>query len=621
MSKKQLPIINCHTHTFTGDHVPPFLAKTYIPFPFYYLIPVRVVIEFFRWWYNGPGKWKYQYWHKRLVHFKMQLAYVLQQLEPLTTMVGYALTLYGIVFLNRVFAYLNKDWRIQWIANIDQWLIDRNLLYQTGETWLDVTLLIILLLSFPAVRNMLLLIGRIFWKFLTKVPGKQTKELFQRYLNIGRYTFHKDQGTIFSKLRAQYPIGTGIIILPMDMEYMGAGQPKVRYREQMEKLAELAAHEKNQDNVFPFVFIDPRRIVPLDKEINTQSGDKIFCDFNVQRGKVELAECFVKDLVEKKNFRGFKIYPALGYFPFDENLLLLWKYAADNNIPIMTHCIRGTIFYRGKKKNEWNEHPVFEQAYSKQPIERDAEDKLSVDDDVRDHLLANAQETNYVPLDLPQMKNVEFQDNFTHPMNYLCLLEEELLRKLIHYGVTKNNNQRLAMAFGYTNELTPLTHNLKHLKICFAHFGGDDEWKRYFEKDRDNYSSQLTKYPEEGIQFFQTVKGQPSRGKPEHIWKYTDWYSIICSIILQHTNVYADISYILHDNPAILPLLKQTLHNEALKEKVLYGTDFFVVRNHKSDKEMLADYLEGLTEEEFEQVAKDNPRAYLSTTIHGPVKI
>jgi predicted TIM-barrel fold metal-dependent hydrolase len=81
--------------------------------------------------------------------------------------------------------------------------------------------------------------------------------------------------------------------------------------------------------------------------------------------------------------------------------------------------------------------------------------------------------------------------------------------------------------------------------------------------------------------------------------------------MLQKPNVYADISYILHGDQAILPLLKQTLANEQLKTKVLYGTDFFVVRNHKSDKNILADMLGGLSEDEFDLIARKNPASFL----------
>lgn len=35
--KPKQPIINCHAHIFTGDHVPPYLAKSIIVAPFYKL--------------------------------------------------------------------------------------------------------------------------------------------------------------------------------------------------------------------------------------------------------------------------------------------------------------------------------------------------------------------------------------------------------------------------------------------------------------------------------------------------------------------------------------------------------------------------------------------------------
>jgi hypothetical protein len=136
-----------------------------------------------------------------------------------------------------------------------------------------------------------------------------------------------------------------------------------------------------------------------------------------------------------------------------------------------------------------------------------------------------------------------------------------------------------------------------------------------FEKDRYDFSNQLTKHPKSGINFLMTVKNKPSPGKPELLWKYADWYSIICSMMLQYPNVYADISYILHGDAEIMPLLKSTLHNDGLKEKVLYGTDFFVVRNHKSDKNMFADMSAGLSEEEFDQIARANPIKFLSSSV------
>ncbi len=428
--------------------------------------------------------------------------------------------------------------------------------------------------------------------------------MFNRYLNIGRYAFHKKQNTILSKLKSQYPSGTGFIILPMDMDYMSAGNSKTRYRDQMEELAKMMNKKIYKNIIYPFVFADPRRMVKVSDENRYREGDKEYFTWSFQNNKITLGDCFIKEYIETHGFRGIKIYPALGYYPFDEKLLPLWKYAADNNIPILTHCIRGTIFYRGEKKDKWNKHPVFQQAMG-----------VSNNDDADgfkdDEKLEDEKGVKYEPLVLSQFRNVDFSINFTHPMNYLCLLEEELLRKLIG----KSIDPKLKELFGYNGPEEPMKNNLINLKICMGHFGGDDEWKRYFEKDRYNYSAQLAKHPNTGIKFFKTMTGELSKGKAEQIWKSTDWYSIICSMVLQYPNIYADISYILQSDKDILPLLKHTLQNPGLKEKVLFGTDFFVVRNHKSDKNMLADITAGLSEKEFDQIARINPAKYLHNTI------
>jgi hypothetical protein len=81
-------------------------------------------------------------------------------------------------------------------------------------------------------------------------------------------------------------------------------------------------------------------------------------------------------------------------------------------------------------------------------------------------------------------------------------------------------------------------------------------------------------------------------------------------MILQYPNLYADISYIVH-NEKIAPLLKSSLKNPDLQKNILFGTDFYVVRNHKSEKEMLADLEEELSDKEFDIIARDNPQSFL----------
>jgi predicted TIM-barrel fold metal-dependent hydrolase len=455
----------------------------------------------------------------------------------------------------------------------------------------QVGVVLTLVIFFKAGRNVIFFVLRQLSSLIKAIPGPKSKELFRRYLNIGRYAFHHTQEGTWNQLQGQYPPDSCFIVLPMDMEYMGAGKlaPDKEYRFQMQELKKIKDSNDGRF-IFPFVFAEPRRIV---EESQFTDGvipgkGKVQLQFSVDNGNCTLKDCFIKEYIEEYQFAGIKIYPALGYYPFDEALLPLWIYAAENELPILTHCIRGNIFYRGSKISDWDKHPILKQA--------DGESK-------------------YSDLALLEKKNSEFINNFTHPLNYLCLLEEELLR--VYVGKCSTLTKEM---FGYRGKDIPMTRNLRNLKICFGHFGGDDEWDKFMELDRDLYSRQLTQDPENGIPFFTDRKGQARPGKLEQLWKHCDWYSLICSMMLQFDNVYADLSYTIH-NQEIHPLLKHTLQNPRLRMRTLFGTDFYVVRNHKSDKGLLASTINHLSEADFEQIAKINPRNYLSNKIHGPVAI
>ncbi|MEO7922323.1 MAG: hypothetical protein ABIR30_01460 [Chitinophagaceae bacterium] len=576
------PIINCHTHVFTVKDVPPMLARTIAPWPLYFLIRTGWIAGLVKWWGNRRFNLRQKKWYKQLerslYQFRMALKrYFILRLLKLVT---------GMIILASIFhdqwASLLKPWlakqgvSLSFLDRFDEWLAGTGLLIITSTWLVKMIVLAIFLLLFPVGRNLLFAVLRQFNRFFKLLPGKQTSELLKRYIQIVRFANYKEQSKVYSRLLQQYPPGTKMVVLPMDMEFMGAGKPGRPYHEQMEMLASIK--KNHPGDIYPFLFVDPRR---------THAGGKLFFSYKVINQKVVLEDCFVKDFIESKDFAGFKIYPALGYFPFDERLLPIWKYAADNGIPIMTHCIRGVIYYRGRKQKNWDFHPVFEESAGKGHGENNGNE--------------------FRPLLLPQMKAVDVQEIFTHPLNYTCLYKKELLKKLIAGA----SDPRIKELFGYNATDDTLQRGLSHLKLCFGHFGGEDEWLQFFEKDRSNYGHQLIQFPDQGIEFL-TTGGKPMRGKLEQLWKNADWYSIICSLMLQHDHVYADISYILHGDLQILPLLRHTLQHPRLKTRVLYGSDFYVVRNHKSDKNMLADIKGGLLKNEFDQIARVNPVKFLA---------
>lgn len=577
MRRPKLPVINCHTHVFLGDHVPPDLAKTYLPWPLYKIFNVNVVLRCCRFWFlskYSPAKWKYLplvLKGRTALYFYRNFIRKYPVTKSLVTIINLILSYHAIVFVFQWLARLfdtDPD-TTNAIQRATDWLQEQGLLLLPAG-WLRIIWVAFVLFFIAWGRRMIFFIAKKLLKFLSILPDRTTIGFLKRYINIGRFAYYKMQGRIFFKLRDQYDPGTRFVILPMDMEFMGAGDPKATYESQMRGLWQIKSSKNYGHLVYPFLFVDPRR-----KKV----GDQPFFSYTPVDGKAVLNDCFVKHYMENLKFSGFKIYPALGYYPFDEDLLPVLKYAADNGLPIMTHAIKGTIFYRGRKDNpEWDRHPIFKEGSSV-----DAKGLL-----------------------LPELKNEAFINNFTHPLNYLCLVEEKLLR----IAVSKSNTE-VQKLFGYNGLGSPLTYNLSHLKLCFGHFGGEDQWLKYFEKDRDNFTNQLKTHPGRGMEFIgRTEPVESAYERLKHMWQWVDWYSIICSMMIQSKNLYADISYIIHD-PGIVPLLKETLHNPLLKRKVLFGTDFYVVRNHKSEKEMLANIRSVLSEDEFDFIARINPDRYL----------
>lgn len=87
-----------------------------------------------------------------------------------------------------------------------------------------------------------------------------------------------------------------------------------------------------------------------------------------------------------------------------------------------------------------------------------------------------------------QFKNVDFINNFTHPLNYLCLLDPRFLKIVLHRLLpgSKLTNE-LYKLYGFTKAKSPqdsvLEYDLRLLKLNFGHFGGEDEWAKYIEGD------------------------------------------------------------------------------------------------------------------------------------------
>ncbi len=579
-------IINCHTHIFTSKTVPPYLAKSFLPGPFYKIINTDVLMGINEFLKFDQGKWKVFYEKWLTIKIKTKNSWYIYRtfldrnviVKTIATIINLWFVIHALYYLLgvQILALVKlSDWLFENVKSIFLFLESKQI-FLKETSFLNKAIIILFVFFFIEIgRKTLWTIARYLLPYLKLVPDSKTLKFLSRYLHIIRFAGYKESSNIYSNLMNQYDQGTGFVVLPMDMHYMGAGKikdSKGSFECQMEELVKL----KKEKNIYPFVFIDPRRI--------KDQSDFLKISGNAISGNVTLGDCLVKKYIETDKLNGFKIYPALGYYPFDEELLLLWKYAADHQIPIMTHVIKGTVFYRDKKETKWDYHPVFEQS--------------------------NGENQATSPLMLPELKNIDFSINFTHPLNYLCLLEERLLRKIL-----KHCREEIKDFFGYTDDNTELRHNLSNLKVCMGHYGGDDEWARYQERDRWAQVSNMLRKERDGFNFFpdKNNTNELNLSYLGFLWRSMDWFSVITNLMYKYDNVYADISYIIY-NPTIYPLLKQVLRKDELKDRVLYGTDFFVVRNHKSEKQLLSEVMANLSDDEFDLIARENPRSFLKTS-------
>ncbi len=370
-------------------------------------------------------------------------------------------------------------------------------------------------------------------KFLNWNPTKNPGMV--RLGNLLRYMDRSKQEKIIRILQSYYPQGTGFVLLTMDMEYMQAEAPVKKFEHQLEELAKCKKLPDMQNLIYPFIFCDPRRIEP---KANTWEADVE----NHFIGDTFLGK--VRDYIEEGIYQGIKIYPAMGYFPFDKRLKPVYDLALEYDLPITSHVIQGVVHFRGNK--EYMTHPF-----------------------------------SHKRLDGDKPKN--FTVHFTHPLNFEILLNPVYLSKC--WNISEEEASK------YSN-----------LKICLGHFGGEDECKKFLENPwlpAIGTTLDLEKWHPTCFD-----KGnQPS------------WFSVCCDLIKAHPNVYADISYTAAFSETY-PLLKTILQSDnRIKEKTLFGTDFYVVSRAETERKIAIDVRGYLGNDLFNQIAFTNARKFISNKI------
>ncbi len=134
------------------------------------------------------------------------------------------------------------------------------------------------------------------------------------------------------------------------------------------------------------------------------------------------------------------------------------------------------------------------------------------------------------------------------------------------------------------------------LKVNLAHFGGNEEWDKYLDE------------PDEDL------------GANRSAMK-KNWYSKIRNLLKKHPNVYADISFTVFDQK-LYPLLKNLINSEyddpkiySPKDKVLFGTDFYMLQKDYRERRFGIDLRGYLSEAEYWQICDTNPRRFLNNKL------
>jgi predicted TIM-barrel fold metal-dependent hydrolase len=160
-------------------------------------------------------------------------------------------------------------------------------------------------------------------KLLISAIEKMGGAEYSKYAAFLRVGTKSTSDMIFDDIanHCSYPAASKFVCLPVDFSIMGAGRSDVSYDQQMQDLFEVK--KRYPDQCLPFAFAHPLIGTP------DQNRDN------------------VKKYIEK-GCVGIKLYPSLGYYPSDPGMKEIYQYACDLNLPLITHCSTGGIYYKEK---------------------------------------------------------------------------------------------------------------------------------------------------------------------------------------------------------------------------------------------------------------------------------
>ncbi|WP_143306017.1 amidohydrolase family protein [Chitinophaga vietnamensis] len=242
---------------------------------------------------------------------------------------------------------------------------------------------------------------------------------YASFLQIGK---SKNQREVFEDLKQRYDDDTlAFIALTMFMEKCGADTSGSGYEGQLEEIIQVK--REYPDRLFVFMGIDPRWKL-TGHELRTTVESYFERKINVTATRSVYP------------FIGLKLYPCMGFYPFDERLKETFEWAQDNGVPIISHCnYLGGIYNNDESYIQSSLNPV---------------DPYSGSTYSAPKYISDANRLSWIMGKYRSTNNMRSCSYFMEPASYISMLKsfEERFEKM---------------------------HLKDDLKMCLAHFGGGNE--------------------------------------------------------------------------------------------------------------------------------------------------
>lgn len=382
--------------------------------------------------------------------------------------------------------------------------------------------------------------GSATFQFLLSKLGGNLGKRYASFLQVGK---SRNQREIFENLRKQYDDPhLKIVALTMYMEKCGAGPSETGYEGQLDGILEVK--KENPDNLLVFLGIDPRwksTGAELKQTVERYFENKI--QVNAERSVYP--------------FVGLKIYPSLGFYAFDEKLKETFEWAAEKGVPVLSHC----SYLGGIYSNDTNHVNS-----SLNPFDVYSGQQYSVNFGAGTPPPVPDRSRNFFKWILGQTDNLRNLNTCSY------FLEPASFRTLIDYFSKKE----------------------KPLKICLAHFGGEDHIL-------DEFKGRGTG----------TIFGMIQQ----------NWCAQIKDLIARYPNVYTDIAYAV-GNPKTHDAFLNDLNNPKLKSNMMFGTDFFMTERVLPEKDDYATFKKAAlarpigTSNAWEIMASENTANFLRSAYY-----